>query len=62
MKVKELRAELKRKAGWKWYWYQFTMLLDFSYQYDNWLLRRHVHHLRKVEYYLEKIKIQHKDL
>ena len=47
--------------GYRWYVMRLRLLFDFSYQYDNWLLKRHIHHIKKVEYYRQRMAEQYKD-
>lgn len=56
MNIKELKKKLKEDMGWKWYWLQFTLLFDLDHQYQKFMMRRHIYHARKVDYWIERQK------
>ena len=56
MDYKELKQQIKKELGLRWYWIQFTLLFDFEHQYENWLDRQYLKHTTKVDYYADKIK------
>jgi len=55
MKLKDFIQKRKKELGLRWYWIEFTLLLDFDYQYYNWLSRQYLKHLKKTEYYQNKM-------
>jgi len=55
MNVKELKQKIKKDMGLRWYWTEILLLLDFDYQYYNWLSRQYLKHLKKTEYYQNKM-------
>ena len=61
MNVKQIKAKMKKNMGYRWYFMQLHLLFDFDHQYDMWLLKRHIYHLKKVDYYAQLMDNLYKD-